>query len=203
MHDAIKSIIKKLLSKIGGESQKQRWSAYFNQLLPQKTLGYASVEEYLADNNLTSDEIIKNSINFSKPNIPDDDKSDLAVFLRPFAPISKIIIYEIDAESTPVYVDILNVLEYIKNIQEILNKFPINDNDHSGTAHRASGYKQLLKTQINKLIERLNDPYFPIEDEAAIEIIETQIKALKLVESGKFELPRSSFSSFLTPCFYI
>lgn len=32
----------------------------------------------------------------------------------------------------------------------------------------------------------MNDPYFPIEDEAAIEITKTQIKALKLVESGKF-----------------
>lgn len=138
-------IIGKLLSKIGGESQKQRWTTYFNQLLPQKTLGYASAEEYLCDNNLTPEEIIKNSINFSKPNISDDAKNDLAVFLRPFASISKIIIYEIDGQGMPVYVDIINALAYINSIQEILNMFPIGYNDHSGTAHRASSYKQLLK----------------------------------------------------------
>lgn len=176
------SIEPKILSVFEGK-QKELWKAKLNILLPKNNLGYKDEKEFLNEKNLTKEDIIKNSIKYIDANIDNDDLESLTDMFLIFSINTKIRVID----NTPIYIEVINSLSYIKRIQEILNKFPKYDSDYLGTRHRQSSNKKLLKTQLNSIKDRIEGRFFKLTNESEIKKVQSQINIIELALTEKYK----------------
>lgn len=166
---------------------KKIWQSKFNIILPKNNLNYKNENDYLKTNNLKKDDVITNSILQSLPNI---EKKDLDYLVEQFSIFSlnnKIKILTIENKLIPVYIEIIEALNYIHKIDELLNKYPKSYGNYHGTKYRSSSYNNLLETQLNILENRLNGKFFILENEDEIKKTQKQIKFMKYSLNEKFK----------------
>ena len=87
-------------------------------------------------------------------------------------------------ENKEVYIEIINVLEYIKKIKELLKRYKTPSSDYKGTAHRSSSLNKIVNTQINMLESRLEGTFFRIQNDDEKEQTEIALKLLKRSRSN-------------------
>jgi len=172
------SIFPKFINIFQSE-KKEYWQKQFNHLLPNQSLGYKSDTDYLEQNNLNEIEIVKNSIEYSNLNVDIDDLEFLIKQFELFTHKNRIKIIKKENKFIPVYVEIINSLEYILNIKNLIKKYPKYDSNHLGTKHRTTSYKKLLEAQLNILKNRLDDVFFNIINEEETLKTEFQIKFIE------------------------
>ena len=182
----INGIISKFLSHFKAK-HKKIWQSKFNIILPKNNLNYKNENDYLGSNNLKKDDAIINGILQCLPNI---EKKDLDYLIEQFSIFSlnnKIKILTIENKLIPVYIEIIEALNYILKIDELLSKYPKNYGNHHGTKYRSSSNKNLLETQINILENRLNGAFFTLENENEIKKTQIQIKFMKYSLKEEFK----------------
>lgn len=171
-------IVPKFLDKFISPDKQERWTNYFNAYLPKTSLGYVAEEAYLEANQLTEYIIALNSLKYSFVNNLDaDDYDTLAESF--FELISTEKVRVLRENNLAVYKEILDICSYIKQIQTVLKKIPLRRSEYKGTAHTTK-FKSLIKTQINKLKDRLDHPYFPITCEKEINDTKMTLKFLNM-----------------------
>lgn len=171
------NITAKLTSGIVNKKKKQAWENYTNYILPKNSLGYLSEEAFLKDKKLTKEQVIKNSILQIYPKINHERLNYLSKWFEILVKKHKIRVTK--KNKVAIYSEIIFILNYIQNIEILINKYPQNWSNHYGTKFRSSSEKNLVETQINYLQECLNNPFFPIKNKQERKKIETQIKFLK------------------------
>ncbi len=180
------SFLPKFLSTFNG-NHKKLWKNFLNKTLPKHNLGFKNEEEYLKEYNLSKEQIIENSI---KAVVKDLDKDDLESFKSWFILFSvnnKVKIYTKDNKPRAVYVEIIEALLYIEQMQSIITKYPKRNGNHHGTRHRQSSLKSLTNTQVNILKYRLDNPFFPLTNEDEIRKTEFQIKFIEYSKEDKYK----------------
>lgn len=101
-----------------------------------------------------------------------------------------------DDINNPIYLEIINILEYIKKIQSIFVK-ALKRSDFSGTANRNSSFKKRVTSQLTMLTDRLEHPFFPVNCESEKEKIKFQIKFLKNVLENKRIVETLNYSKII------
>jgi hypothetical protein len=114
-------------------------------------------------------------------NLSNEEILDLSKLLEPLA--KKYSLRIISATNTTIYLEVLNIMHYIIKIQNIMRTYPKSNANHLGTKHRSSSEKNLIKPHRAHLLERLENPFFPIEDENFIEITKLQIEYIDLFQT--------------------
>lgn len=168
----------KFLNSINNPQKQQRWQNSFNLVFPQSHLNYSSEEAYLEERNITKKDVIKNSILQIFPNIDKDDLFDLCTHFMPLLENHKIRV--LLHEEIAVYFELMNLMEYVRQIQELIGRYKKPHNDNKGTAHRSSSLKAIVKTQINMLENRLKGSFFRIQNKDEIEQTELCLELLKM-----------------------
>lgn len=172
------TIIPKLFN---GFSDKYRkiWETKINNILPKNNLNFKSENDYLEKNSLKKDDVITNSILHFLPNLEKEELSYLTEQFSIFSLNNKIKILTNENKITPIYIEIIEVLNYIDKIEHLLKKYPKNYGNHHGTKFRSSSNKKLLETQLNILENRLDGTFFTITSENEIIKTKMQIKFIK------------------------
>lgn len=174
----IKDIQPKLLNLITNSEKQTNWKNYLDFLIPIENLNYKSEDEYLAIKDITIENVIENSIIKVFPEI---DKDELSELIEKFVLLIKgHKIRVLKHKEIPVYLEIIYLMEYIKNISKLLKHYKKPSSNYRGTAHRSSSLKDIVKKQIRMLDERLNGVYFKIQHEDEIEQTEIALKILSL-----------------------
>lgn len=192
--ECLEHIFKHTFASVQNESIKQKWENTYNYLFPKNSLGYKSDEEYLIDNNLTKEEVITNSICHVLKEV---DQKDLTWLMEKFTILTtynKIKIAHYETASLPIYPEIIFALNYVQSIKKLLKKYPKNFANHLGSRYSASSFKNLVTTQINKLKERLNNPFFPLENQEEIDKTKLQIRFLEVSLQDDFKFFPELFS---------
>jgi hypothetical protein len=184
---SLQYIIFPKLFKGFSDKYKKLWENKINNILPKNKLNFNSEDDYLGSNKITKEDVIINSIRYCLPNLEKDELKYLSDCFNIYSKYNKIKILTKDKKLTPVYNEIINVLSYISNIQEMLNKYPKNDGNHLGTKHRSSSYKSLLETQLHILENRLDGRFFTIENEDEINKTKIQAKFIKYALKDKYK----------------
>lgn len=179
-------VIPKFLNSFSSK-YKKIWESKINSVLPKNNLNFKSEENYLESNNLKKDDVITNSILQCLPNIDKKDLDYLAEQFSIFSINNKLRIFTIGNKLVPVYIEIIEVLNYIFKVEKLLNKYPKNHGNHHGTKYRSSSNKKLVETQINILENRINGTFFTIENEDEIEKTQLQIKFMKYSLKKEFK----------------
>jgi len=178
------SLVPKFLNKFVGKNRHEFWSKYFNSLNPNKSLGYKSDIDYLKLHNLSKKQVVENSIKQIYGNIESEDFKLLSKYICSLISNEKIAV--VRETKTAVYREVINIFDYIKQIKKLLIEYPLQKSEHHGTAHSTKS-KALIKTQINKLEDRLNHPYFPIKDEEEIKYTKYLLKLLNYSLDDKYK----------------
>jgi len=172
----LNNLIPKIQAHFIGLTNQEKWANFFHNLHPHNNLGYVTQEVYLLDNNLTSKDVIKNSIKYVFESLEKELFNDLVESFSKLLESEKV--YVLKESNQPISFEILNVLTYLKNIQSILKYFPRSSTDYKGSAY-SSKYKSLAKSQINHLDNRLNHTYFPLKNDYEIKKTKELITLLK------------------------
>lgn len=171
-------ILPTFLGLISDSSKIQNWEAFINHYLPKESLQYESEEAYLSEKNLSVDDVIKNSIEEVFADLDPQDSDDLVQLFKPL--LIGYRIRELLENHNAVYVEIINFLTYIKNIQSLLSVYKKPRSDRRGTAHLNSSLKTLIKSQLKMLSERLEGSYFILQSSNEIEHTKLLIKYLEI-----------------------
>lgn len=171
-------VIPNFLSSIADSQKIEHWENFFNTLVPKSSLGYESEEAYLSERNLSIEKVIENSINQVFLDLPSDEISDLIDYFTALTEGCQV--KELLENQTAVYLEIINLLTYIKQIQDLLELYKVSNSDKRGTAHRKSSVMAITNTQINKLKDRLEGSFFNLQNLEEIERTEVMLKLLKL-----------------------
>lgn len=158
----LNEIIPKISNLITNLRKQNNWKNHLNFLLPLKNLNYNSEEEYLTIHNIEAHDVITNSIFQVFPNMHKEDVLDLTTKFSPLIEGHEIRVLE--KNNIAVYLEIMYLLEYIDNINKLIIRYKKPDNNYSGTAHRSSSLKDIVKKQIKTLDERLTGSYFRIQN---------------------------------------
>jgi len=179
-------ILPKILTTFEGK-YKKLWENKINSVLPKQHLNFNSEDNYLENNKITKIDVIKNSILYYLPNLENEDVNYLIECFSIFSEFNKVKVLIKENQTTPIYNEIINCLEYINHIKNILNKYPKNFGNHYGTKLRSSSYKTIVEKQIKILENRLENSFFTIENDDEIKKTEIQIKFMKysLIEKYK------------------
>ena len=169
-------IAPKFLDQFVGNERRNYLEKYFYSIDPRNSLGYSSDESYLKTHDLTKNDIISNSIGYVFNTLEVDDYNDLVDCFTQLICSQKVKV--IKGTGLAIYKEIIDVLSYIKQIQTLLRKYPLQYSEHKGSAH-SSKYKTLVNTQINQLTNRLEHTYFPLKDQAEIDYTRSMIDLLK------------------------
>jgi len=171
-------IVPKFLDKFIAPNKQKQWKNHFDSLLPKRSLGYASEKAYLEANQLTRHIVVLNSLKYIFEKTIDADEFDILAesFL---GLISTEKVRVLRKNNQAIYKEILDVCSYIKKIETVLEIFPLKKNEYRGTAHTTK-FKSLIKTQINKLKDRLDHPYFPITSKSEIDNTKMTLKFLDM-----------------------
>lgn len=180
------TIFPKLLKSFS-DKYKKLWEDKINSFLPKNNLNFNSEKDYLDSNKITKEDVIISSIRYSLPNLEEDDLKYLSSYFSIFSNHSKIKILTKDKKNTPIYIEIINVLSYISNIEKLIDKYPKSDGNHLGTKHRSSSYKSLLETQLNILENRLDGRFFTLENEDEIKKTKIQVKFISYALKEEFK----------------
>jgi len=178
------SIIPKFLNIFNDESKRKKVQKYFSTLLPEKVIDI-NQEEYAHRKNLSKEEIIKNSLQYSKLDI---DREDSEYLIKHFEHILHNPKLRIDTNTNVViYLEVIQILTYAKQIQSLIDNHPKNYSNHHGTKYRSSSEKNLVKTHLLHLQERLDNPFFKFDDPKIIRITQEQIRIVKLFQTKEYK----------------
>lgn len=192
--DCLQHTFKHTFASIQNKSIKQKWESTYNYLFPKNSLSYKSDEDYLIDNHLTKEEVITNSICHVLKEI---DQKDLEWLIEKFTILTtynKIKIAHYETKSIPIYPEIIFALNYIQSIKKLLKKYPKNFANHLGSRYRSSSFENLVMIQIKGLKERLENPFFPLDNQDEIDKTKLQIRFLELTLQDDFKFFPELFS---------
>lgn len=178
------SLVPKFLDKFIGKDRYEFWNKYFNSLNPNNALGYKSDVDYLKLHNLSKQQVVQNSIKQVFNDLEVEDFELLSKYISNLIPREKIVV--IRETKIAIYREIISVFDYIKQIQKLLKEYPLQKSEHNGTAHSTKP-KALINTQINKLEDRLNHPYFSLKDEEEIRHTKYLLKLLNYCLDNKYK----------------
>ncbi|MCD6654204.1 MAG: hypothetical protein LT067_05505 [Sulfurovum sp.] len=185
-------ILPKFLNSINNPQKQQHWQNSFNFIFPQSHLNYSSEEAYLEKYSITKEYVIKNSILQIFPNIDKDDLFDLCTHFMPLMENHKIRV--LINEEIAVYFELMNLMEYVRQIQELVERYKKPYSDNKGTAHRSSSLKVIVKTQINMLENRLKGSFFRIQNKDEIEQTELSLRLLKKSQEEQYKNIMENFN---------
>jgi len=180
IHTLQNSIIPKFLALIENPEKRQLQRSNFTLLLPKNTLDI-STEDYIDQHKISKRQIIINSINQTTLKLPDEELDDLSSILEPLCNNFSLRIF--NNTGTATYLEILNIISYAVQIRDIINSYPKRYSNHHGTKYRSSSEKNLIKTQRSHLVERLENPFFALDDDSLIEMTQMQIKYMDMFMS--------------------
>jgi hypothetical protein len=169
-------IVPKFLNKSISDDKRERWQNHIDAYMPKTFLGYASEETFLEAQQLTPKDIVLNSLKYIFNDELDADSYEILTdsFIELLSAEKVKILRE---NSVAIYKEIVDISFYIKQIQTVFEKYPLRTSEHKGTAHTTK-FKSLIKTQINKLEDRLTHPYFPLTNQSEIEDTKMLLKLL-------------------------
>jgi len=170
-------IIPKFLNICIDETKRDNWQNYFDVINPKNSLGYMSEELYLKDNGLSEQQVVLNSIEHVFNNLEFEDIVLLQGYFLELISNEKIKVLK--ENNLSIYTEIIDICNYILNIQKLLNMYPINKSEYKGTAN-TTNFKKLIGTQIYHLDDRLNHTYFPLSDITEIQDTELLLKLLNM-----------------------
>jgi len=178
------SIIPKFLNIFNDENKRKKVQKYFSALLPEKVINI-SQEEYVYIKNFSKEEIIKNSIQYSELDV---DEKDLEYLFECFTPILDNPRVRIDTNTNiAIYLEVVQLLNYAKQIRELIDNHPKNNSNNYGTKYRSSSEKSLIKVHLLHLRERLNNPFFKLDDPKLIAITQEQIRLIELFQTKEYK----------------
>lgn len=192
--DCLQHIFKNTFASVQNEAIKQKWELTYKYLFPKNTLGYKSDEDYFIDNNLTKEDVIKNSITHVLKDINQEDLTWLVEKFTVLTAYNKIKIAHYETTSLPIYPEITFALNYILAIKKLLKKYPKNFANHLGSRYRSSSFENLILTHIKALKERLENPFFPLENQEEIDKTKLQIRFLEVSLEDDFKFFPELFS---------
>lgn len=171
-------IVPKFLNYFISDDKKERWQKHIDSLIPKTSLGYASEEAYIEANQLTKNIIVLNSLKYIFNDELDFEKYEILTdcFLDLISTQKVRIMRD---SGIAVYKEIIDICFYIKQIQTVFEKYPLRTSEHKGTAHTTK-FKSLIRTQINKLEDRLSHPYFPVMNQDEIKDTKMILKLLNI-----------------------
>lgn len=175
----------KILSVINNVQKQLNWQNFFNSLISKTHLNYSNEETYLLAHNLCVPDVIQNSIFHVFPDFKRADSFELVSQFIPLLAKHKIKIFQ-DSE-VAIYSEIILLIEYIRSIQNLIQRYKKPYSDNKGTGQRSSSLKALVKTQINMLENRLNGAHFRIQNNDEIEQTIHMIKILKISQTGEYK----------------
>ncbi len=178
------SLVPKFLNKFIGNNRNEFWNKYFNSLNPNKSLGYKSDIDYLKLHNLSKHQVAQNSIKQVFNDLELEDYKLLSEYIFKLTSKEKIVVTR--KTEIAVYGEVINIFNYIKQIQKLLKEYPLQKSEYNGTAH-STKVKTLIKTQINKLEDRLNHSYFPLKDEEEIRYTKYLLELLNYCLDDKYK----------------
>ncbi|UTJ06647.1 hypothetical protein [Arcobacter roscoffensis] len=164
---------------------KKLWESTLNKLVPKNHLNFNNESDYLEDTKITKLHVINNSILYCLPDLEKNDVEYLINQFNLFTFNNKVKI--LTKSNTPIYIEIIEVLNYIKSISQIISKYPKYNGNHYGTKHRQSSKKSLLTAQLNTLKSRLDGRFFTLENEEEIKKTKTQIKFIEYSLKKEYE----------------
>ena len=162
------------------------WQSNIYNLLARNNLNFDNEENYLKSDNSKKNCAIVNSILYCLPNLGKIDLDYLVEQFLIFTINNKIKIICIENKLVPVYIEIIEILNYSFRIDELLKKYPRNFGNHYGTKYRSSSYRNLLDIQLKILRDRLNSTFFTIENEYEIEKTQIQINFIEKCETEDY-----------------
>jgi hypothetical protein len=173
----LKNILPKFLSSFE-DKYKQKWQNTINEILPNTHLNFKSENDFLILHNITKENVVENSIKYVLTDINNEDLLYLTQLFSIYIKNNKIrIIKDINI---PIYLAIIEILEYINKIKNTLNTYPKYYGNHLGTKYRSSSYKKLLEAQIKMLKDRLDGRFFNLENDDEIKKTKSHIKFIEL-----------------------
>ena len=190
----LQHIFKYTFASVQNEAIKQKWKSTYNYLFPKNSLGYKSENDYLEAYAIAKEEVIKNSISHVLKDIKQEDLIwlvDKFMFLTTY---NKIKIAHYETTSIPIYPEITFALNYIQSIKKLLKKYPKNFANHLGSRYRSSSFENLVLTHIKALKERLENPFFPLENQEEIDKTKLQIRFLEVSLQDDFKFFPELFS---------
>lgn len=194
-HEFIKD---KIISRVQNPDVKNRWKYFLSSKIPTSSLDYKNEIEYLKETNQTKEQIIKNSIFQIENDLSKDDLKFLIDKFSTFTLKNNIKILNKEDNSIPIYLEIINSLSYISKIKNMIKKYPKYYSNLYGTKYRSSSLKNVVQTQINNLKERLENPFFPLENEEEKIKVESQIKFLKMSLEKEYKFLPEVFNHYKT-----
>lgn len=178
-------IIENILNEIKDDDKKKLLVNFIKQQIPEKTIHFKSPKDLFKKYNTSKKKIIENSILIGYPDIDKDFIPKLKQEFRILVRNKKI---KIDLElDIPLFNEIINIMAYSKKINDLLKQYPLQKSTHNGTKSTSTSLKDMIKTQISSLEDRLNNPYFKIKDDFEIKKIEHQLKILKKCQEDNFK----------------
>lgn len=178
-------IIPKIINIFSNKEKQQNWQNLFNSILPKTHLNYSNEDTYLQANNLSRPDVIQNSIKQIFSNLNETDIFDLTIQLLPLTLGHKIKV--IQDSGVAVYNEVIILMQYVKSNQDLVQRYKKPYSDNKGTGHRSSSLKNIVKTQINMLENRLNGSHFRIQSEDEITQTESMLNLLNNSQKTEYK----------------
>ncbi len=161
------------------------WDNKLNLLFPSSTINIDKAN-YLTKQNISNLQVIRNTFNISLIKLDKRDITDIEKIIEPIADSFSLRIIN----NKPIFLELFFAMQYIFQIKNILDTLPKHQANYLGTKNRSSSEKALVTKHINHLKERLNSPFFPLEDENIIELTKLQIKYIeRFIEKDNRKIP--------------
>lgn len=180
LHALQNSITPKFIALISNPKKRQSMQRTFAILLPQSTLDI-STEEYIQQSDLDYFTIIQNSFEMIEYSFDPEDIQEVSRILEPLS--EKYSLRIIKQSDTPIFIEVVNILNYVVQIEKLIKSYPKRNANHYGTKHRSSSEKNLIKTHRAHLVERLDNPFFEIDDAELVELTKLQIEYIDQFQS--------------------
>lgn len=183
--ELLNSIFQNVLNDITNNEKRHSLENVIKQYIPEKTMHFKSPKELFKKYNTSKKKIINDSILIGYPDIDEDLIPLLKQEFRILIKKKKIKINL--ASNTPIFNEIITIMNYAKKIDTLLKEYPLKKSTYNGTKSMSTSLKDMIKTQLSVLEEKLNNPYFKINDEFEIKKTEHQIRILKKCQEENFK----------------
>ncbi|MBU3015658.1 hypothetical protein KO488_12885 [Poseidonibacter lekithochrous] len=183
--DLFNKISKNVLSDIADDEKRHSLENVIKQYLPEETIHFKSLKELFKKYNTSKKKMINDSILIGYPDIDEDLIPTLKQEFKILIKKKKI---KINLESdTPIFNEIVSIMTYAKKVDSLLKEYPLKKSTYNGTKSASTSLKDMINTQLTALRDKLNNPYFKINDDFEIKKTEHQIRILEKCQDKRFK----------------
>lgn len=178
-------INKHVLNDITDDEKRHSLENIIKQYLPKETIHFKSLKELFKKYNTSKKKMINDSILIGYPDIDEDLIPKLKQEFKILIKKKKIKINL--ASDTPIFNEIITIMNYAKKVDSLLKQYPLKKSTYNGTKSASTSLKDMIITQLSALQDKLNNPYFKINDDFEIKKTEHQIRILKKCQEENFK----------------